>query len=88
MEPQAGQVTPCLGLPHSGQKFSSLPHWSQKYISRAHGQFRLLDGQWQVMDLNSHNGTFLNGQRLVINTWYDLNIGDQLRIATTDFIVQ
>lgn len=61
---------------------------SQKYISRTHGQFRLLDGQWQVMDLNSHNGTFLNGQRLVVNTWYDLNIGDQLKIATTDFIVQ
>ena len=61
---------------------------SQKYISRMHGQFRLLNGQWQVMDLGSHNGTFLNGQRLEVNVWYNMNIGDQLKIATTNFIVQ
>lgn len=61
---------------------------TQQYISGCHGQFQQQNGQWQVMDLNSHNGTFLNGQRLVPNTWYDLHIGDQLKIATTNFSIQ
>ncbi len=60
---------------------------TQQYISGRHGQFRMMNGQWQVLDFGSTNGTFLNGQRLAPNNWYDLNLGDQLQIATTNFVV-
>ncbi|MBP5573553.1 MAG: FHA domain-containing protein [Bacteroidales bacterium] len=60
---------------------------TQQYISGRHGQFRMMNGKWQVLDFGSTNGTFLNGQRLAPNNWYDLNLGDQLKIATTNFII-
>lgn len=33
-------------------------------VSRLHAEIRLLNGQFQLSDLNSFNGTFLNGQRV------------------------
>lgn len=60
---------------------------TQQYISGRHGQFRRINDQWQVLDFGSTNGTFLNGERLVPNNWYDLHMSDQLKIATTNFIV-
>lgn len=56
---------------------------SQIYISGRHGELRYEKGQWQIRDLGSHNGTFVNGKKLAPNGWYDLNIGDILKIATT-----
>ena len=53
------------------------------YISGTHGELRCLNGQWQIRDLGSHNGTFLNGVRLTPNTWTDLHLGDKLKIAIT-----
>lgn len=34
-------------------------------VSRLHAEIRLLNGRFQLADLNSYNGTFLNGQRVV-----------------------
>lgn len=53
------------------------------YISGRHGELRCVDGQWQLRDLGSHNGTFVNGVKLSPNVWIDLHLGDQLKIATT-----
>ena len=53
------------------------------YISGTHGELRCLNGQWQIRDLGSRNGTFLNGVRLTPNAWTDLHLGDKLKIATT-----
>jgi pSer/pThr/pTyr-binding forkhead associated (FHA) protein len=33
-------------------------------VSRRHCRFAFLNGLWQVFDLNSLNGTFVNGQRV------------------------
>ena len=61
---------------------------SSIYISGTHGELRCLDGQWQIRDLGSHNGTFVNGVKLTPNTWVDLHIGDNLKIATTHLILK
>ena len=37
---------------------------SRKYVSRLHAQFVFKDGSWTVTDLNSVNGTFLDGKRI------------------------
>lgn len=61
---------------------------SSIYISGTHGELRCLDGQWQIRDLGSRNGTFVNGIRLAPNVWTNINIGDQLKIATTHLSVK
>lgn len=61
---------------------------SQIYISGQHGELRCENGQWQIRDLGSRNGTFVNGVRLSPNVWTDLHLGDQVKIATTKFEVK
>lgn len=61
---------------------------SQIYISGRHGELRRIDDKWQIRDLGSHNGTFLNGARLATNVWTDLHVGDLLKIATTHLTVK
>lgn len=41
------------------------------------------EGNFNVIDLNSHNGTFLNDQRLQKNAKYPLKLGDIIRLANT-----
>lgn len=72
-----------------GRTTGIYPEFSgQIYISGRHGELRCVDGQWQMRDLGSHNGTFLNGVKLSPNVWTDLHLGDQLKIATTLLTVQ
>lgn len=61
---------------------------TQIYISGRHGELRRVDENWQIRDLGSHNGTFLNGVRLATNVWTDLHVGDLLKIATTHLNVK
>ena len=61
---------------------------TQIYISGQHGELRYVDGQWQIRDLGSRNGTFVNGVKLAPNVWTDLHPSDQLKIATTHLTVK
>ncbi|TQV64566.1 MAG: FHA domain-containing protein [Sulfurovum sp.] len=38
-----------------------------------------------ITDLDSTNGTYINGERLVANTPTNLNVGDELTIANAQF---
>ena len=68
---------------------------SQRYggVSRRHAVLRpLRDGPeahglplWQICDLNSANGTFVNGQRVQTTR---LNPGDTLVVSSTSFLVE
>jgi len=61
---------------------------SQIYVSGRHGELRCVDGRWQLRDLGSHNGTFVNGVKLEANAWTELKLGDQVKIATLHFTVR
>jgi pSer/pThr/pTyr-binding forkhead associated (FHA) protein len=54
-------------------------------VSRRHCRFLFADGAWQVTDLNSLNGTFVNEERLQEAT---LARGDHVRIASLTFLVE
>lgn len=56
-------------------------HLSDNSTSRRHAEIRPSNGAWLLMDLNSSNGTFLNGQRILNPT--PLKHGDQIKVGST-----
>lgn len=72
-----------------GRTSGIYPEFStQIYISGRHGELRCNQGQWQIRDLGSHNGTFLNGVKIAPNVWTNFRLGDQIKIATTQLTVK
>lgn len=61
--------------------------WCSKYISSRHVEFRVLEGSLLVTDLNSTNGTFLNGKQLASKEARKCKDGDSVRLATKEAIV-
>ncbi len=49
-------------------------------VSRHHAEIRCLDNAFAILDLNSSNGTYVNGQRI---KQCALNSGDQLQMGST-----
>jgi pSer/pThr/pTyr-binding forkhead associated (FHA) protein len=54
-------------------------------ISRRHCRFLFQHGHWKVIDLNSLNGVYVNGQRMHEATVYD---GDKIRLGGFTFAVR
>jgi pSer/pThr/pTyr-binding forkhead associated (FHA) protein len=54
-------------------------------VSRRHCRFLFREGVWQVIDLNSMNGTYVNEQRLQEAS---LTNGDRVRIGSLTFLVE
>lgn len=56
-----------------------------KAVSRSHAQIRCRAGQWQIVDLGSKHGTFLNGVQLEANEYSPLRHNDLLSIDPWTF---
>ena len=54
-------------------------------VSRQHCRFLFADGLWEVVDLDSLNGVWINGERLQKSV---LCQGDILRVASLAFVVE
>jgi pSer/pThr/pTyr-binding forkhead associated (FHA) protein len=54
-------------------------------VSRRHCRFLFQHGNWKVIDLDSTNGVFVNGERMHEATLYD---GDQIRLGSFLFAVR
>ena len=50
-------------------------------VSRIHAGIERRDGKYFLTDLNSTNGTFLNGERLEANEYRQLRSGDEIYFA-------
>lgn len=59
---------------------------SEQSISRRHVKFSRENGRICMTDLNSTNGTFKNGMRLLPNTSEILEPGDEIRLGKLKFI--
>lgn len=62
---------------------------SDPKVGKVHAEFINQDGKIYVKDLNSKNGTYLNGniQRLNSNMLYPLNDNDRIALAKSEFIL-
>ena len=56
-------------------------------LSRRHALIRRIGEGYEIMDLSSSNGTWLNDERLEPNKAYPLASGSQLRLARMRFFV-
>jgi signal transduction histidine kinase len=63
-----------------GRSSEALP-LTDSTISRRHAELTPDEGKWYINDLNSANGTFVNGQRITDLTL--LRSGDQIRTGST-----
>lgn len=73
-----------------GRKTGMYPEFGRiPTISGRHGRIEKsgLYG-WNIYDLGSTNGTFINGQRLEAGKAYELRTGMLVKIATLKFIVK
>jgi len=57
-------------------------------VSRRHCKVSFKAGQYYVEDLNSSNGTYLNGSGIESGKAAAIKIGDYIGIANMDFIVK
>lgn len=56
-------------------------------VSRRHAKLRRTDFGFEVIDLGSRNGTWLNAERLIANKPYPLASGSQLRIGQMRLLI-
>lgn len=58
-------------------------------VGKMHAEFIQRDGIFYVQDLNSKNGTYINGSRSRINSnvLYPLSNGDQIHLADSKFVI-
>lgn len=60
----------------------------QKGVSRRHAVLMRYRGVIHLMDLESVNGTFINGHRLSPNTPYPFSTGDQVSLANLEVVIK
>lgn len=60
----------------------------EKGVSRMHADITFEGGRYFITDLNSTNGTFLNGKEIETGKAICLKEGDEIRIAKSRFIVE
>ena len=54
-------------------------------VSRHHAEIRARSGNWFIIDRNSTNGTFVNGERVMFNSEKELRNGDCIILADEEF---
>ena len=83
---QDGQKIPLKGRLTIGRGEDSDLRLDDREMSRSHALIVLASLGWQIQDLNSSNGTWLNDNRLVETAL--LHAGDHLRFGNTRFRVE
>ena len=57
-------------------------------ISRRHCRLLSVAGQWRVIDLNSANGVYVNGERVQTGVDVKLSSGDRLRFGLVETVFE
>lgn len=57
-------------------------------ISHLHACLIKVDDEYYIEDMNSTNGTYVNGERLIMNSKQKLSDGDTVMLAATSYVVE
>jgi len=55
-------------------------------VGKVHAEIISRDGRYFVKDLNSKNGTFVNGVRIAANTEYEIKNNDKITFANSEYV--
>ncbi|MDO4288326.1 MAG: FHA domain-containing protein [Eubacterium sp.] len=67
---------------------ASAIHIDSPVVSRRHCLVMQRGGRYFLRDLETTNGTWVNGHRLVGDRQVEIGAGDRIRIANLDFVVK
>lgn len=56
-------------------------------ISRIHARIQKEGEKYYLCDMNSTNGTFINGRRLGVNEKVPLHVSDEIAFAKTEYYI-
>ena len=59
-----------------------------KLVSHIHACITRDNGEYYVEDMNSTNGTYVNGERLIMNSRRELNNLDEITLAAVSYVVE
>jgi pSer/pThr/pTyr-binding forkhead associated (FHA) protein len=80
-----GEVIPIRKFPFVvGRNKGCHLHAASEFVSRRHCEITLQDDKFQIADLDSTNGTFLNGQAIKEQ---ELGPGDRILVGPLEFVV-
>ena len=54
-------------------------------VGKVHAEIICRDGEYYIRDLNSRNGTYINGEKINSNTDYRIKNGDTVTLANCDY---
>ncbi|MHC4916179.1 MAG: FHA domain-containing protein, partial [Planctomycetota bacterium] len=57
-------------------------------VSRQHCRIERINGRYRVVDLGSHNGTYLNDERMPKNSDREISFGDVVRIGESELVLR
>lgn len=57
---------------------------NNEIVSRQHGEIRINNGNYYLVDQHSSNGTYLNGEKLESGNLYQLTAGDRINFGLSD----
>lgn len=55
-------------------------------VGKIHAQIISRDDKYYIKDLNSKNGTYINEERIVSNTEYEIKSGDRITFANSQYV--
>jgi pSer/pThr/pTyr-binding forkhead associated (FHA) protein len=83
-----GRQVPLVGRITLGRSKSNDVVLEDKMVSRRHAVIQKIKEEYFLEDLESTNGTFVNGQRVPARRYVRLNLSDTIRIGRTELSLE
>ncbi len=84
----AGKNLPVTGQITIGREPENTIHIDDGLVSRYHALVQKIKDAYFIKDLDSTNGTFVNGHEIPKGNYIKLNRADVIRIGRTEIVIQ